>query len=185
MNENIKKVYREVAAIRDEARAKIADIRVYDRMEQARQGATAIDGKKFVFFQSDVVDLVHKAHDKALEAVDARLRAAEAELVAPPSDEAARYAATIATRDDMTEGEVAAALGRYHDHTTQKAILAAAARSNVWSFVGMTDAEQSVRDLNALRQEVVRDFTVTNLPNMSDAKLAFVDYAKNVLGERG
>ena len=138
----------------------------------AEMGGSVSYGKNDRIVDSACMDSakvgISTAYERAVDAIDRDMAAAEAKLVSAPSTEAANYCLAISGRDDMTEDEVAAALNRYPDHATQHAVLAAAKRSGLHGFAGLTAVEMDIERLRSLRQDVDASFTVWNISGSSE-----------------
>ena len=160
----------ELSGILDGAISSYDRLKEYDRVAQAQDGATAIKTRGFgnKTVENEANSVVYGARERALSAIDREISRVSGDLSTPPSTEAANYIASIAQRNDLSADEVSAALSRYKDHASQKAIKAAASRSGV-NFGSYTQEEIYLDELRALRGEVDRTYSAGNFANGSGA----------------
>lgn len=157
---NRKSLATELTSILNGALAGYERSKESDRVAQARSGATTIQTKSFANegIKKQAHADIFAARDKALSAIDRETERVMGDLSKAPSTEAANYIAAIAQRDDLSADEVSAALGRYTDHASQKAIRSAAARSGL--RCGSKTLEESyIDDLRTLRKDVIDTYT--------------------------
>ena len=185
MLQNRKTISCKLTDLLADTRAEYKRLQERDRMEQARAGATTIR-KPFAFkeIKEEADGIVHAAGGKALSVIDAELERAGGALVESPTTEAANYVATIAARDNLTVDEVRAALSKYRDHSSQKAIKAAAKRSGIMDFGNTTEAEVYIDDLRHLREDVDKTFTTFSFADMSDGKASIIAGGFKAFGKR-
>ena len=171
---NRKKIGDSLTGLLKGTRGKYAAVQERDRIEQARAGAETIRTKGFAFkeLEAEARGIVEAARNEAYALLDAEIDAAGGALVEAPCADAANYAAAISARDDMTADEVQAALAKYKDHASQRAIRAAARRSGLTQYAGATDAETYLADLRDLRADVSRTFDPLSFGNLSDGMVA-------------
>ena len=186
MNQNRETIAKKLTDTLATTRTEYKRLQERDRMEQARAGAERIDSKRFAFkeIEQEAIGIVRDAGAKALSIIDAELEKAGGALVEAPSAEAANYVLTIAARDNMTADEVQAGLSKYHDHASQKAIKAAAVRSGLHQFGGLTEAETYVADLRNLRDDVGRTYAPYGFSEITDGYAAMLTGGYKAFAER-
>ena len=149
-----KYVAEKLTNIFDDTVRELDRLKELDRVEQARNGVMHISAD-FAYDDNRAMahSIVTGARERAQGIIDREIKLAEERLVEAPSTEAANYCAAISGRTDMTEDEVNAALAKYADHASQKAIRMAAKASGL--LVGaMTETERDIAAMRALRSSV-------------------------------
>lgn len=159
MAANRKRIASELSALLDGAQKSYDRALERDHMQQAQQGASVITkGFAFPEMRDEAHGAVFAARDKAMGIIASEIDRCGEAMVSVPDGAAAAYVNSISGRSDMTADECAAALSKYRDHATQKAIQAAAMRSGLDVHVAPTDAERDIADLRQLADETERTF---------------------------
>ena len=125
------------------------------------------------------------AREKAMREITRGLDRAQKKLTDAPTTEAANYIVAISQRDDMTADEIAAALDRYKGHAAQHAIRAAAKRSGVTQYVGLTDAEREVDAYRSLAGAVGEYFSLYQITSGAGVRNALTRQNFITIGKGG
>lgn len=141
-----------------------------DKVLQARNGEKTInDGFLYAETRERAFRSVETSRGEAMDAIEKARKRATSALTAAPSVDESNYILSISGRDDLTAGEVSAALGRYSSHAAQRAIISAARRSGVHVDFGETEAEKALSALDALEARTSREFDVNRISSSSES----------------
>ena len=182
---NRKRLADELTAILNDARFEYAGCQERDRVKQARNGAEHIQVRGFAYddIRAEASGVVNLARERALNAIDRQICRTESMLIEPPSADELSYITGIRGRTDLSRDEMNAALSRYKSHAAQKAILSAAAASELISGTRETREERDLSDLRTLRDNVCQTYTSADFDNMTDGRASFTKAAYRSFGD--